>query len=108
MNTATLIRPIVTEREDGISGYAVSLLNDKETSVREPVHIITHFCEHHHMALSVDRVVTLKADGRTNRVVVFSERDVEMITYEVNMPTGGTVVIYPVGQNPGETHAKAH
>jgi hypothetical protein len=100
VSTATLTKPEATTREDGVSGYAVTLLDTAETSQREPVHIITNFCNHGEMTLGVDRVVTLKARSLTNRVVVFSERDTEMITYEVHMPHGGTVVIYPVGHGP--------
>lgn len=103
MSTATLTKPDTPTREDGITGYAVTLMGTEETSTREPVNIITHFCDHHNMTLGVDRVVTLKAIGTTNRVVVFSERDVEMISHDVKMPHGGTVVIYPVGQAPGDT-----
>lgn len=105
MSVDTLTKPEATTREDGVNGYAVTLLNKEETSAREPVNIITHFCAHHEMTLSVDRVVKLKAIRRTNRVVVFSERDVVMIEYDVDMPHGGTVVIYPVGQRPGDISA---
>lgn len=108
MSTATLTEPKASTREDGVSGYAVMLMNANETSKREPVHIISHFCEHHEVTLSVDRPVKLTSTHATNRVAVFTDRDVEMIGYDVNMPKGGTVIIYPVGHKPGDAGTETH
>jgi hypothetical protein len=41
-------------------------------------------------------------------VVVFSDSDTEMIVYAVDMPKGGTVIIYPAGEKPDGTEAKVH
>lgn len=108
MNAATLTKPEETTREDGVSGYAAMMMDTKETSKREMVQIVAHICEHHEMTLSVDKTVKLYSAHATNRVVVFSDSDTEMIVYAVDMPKGGTVIIYPAGEKPDGTEAKVH
>lgn len=93
--TATLTLPEKTAREDGISGYAVTKMGDKETSNREPVEIIT-YVDGYTIQLGIDRVVTLVTTSDANRVVVYSERDTEMITFPLSLKAGQSATLYPV------------
>lgn len=103
MTTATLTKPEKTTREDGISGYAVTMMNKEETSNREDVEIISHYTEDA-VIVGIDRVVTLTATKKTNRVVVFSERKVEMITHDLEMEPGDSVILYPVNHSQDAEH----
>lgn len=93
--TTTLTMPEKTAREDGISGYAVTLMGSKETSNREPVEIVT-YVDDYTIQIGIDRVVELTATETTNRVVVYSERHTEMITFPLKMKAGDTATLYPI------------
>lgn len=104
--TATLTKTETPVREDGVSGYAVSMDGPKETSTREPVEIVTTITQRG-IELGMDRVVTLHVEAVSNRIAVFSERGTEMITHICRVHEGVTVVMYPSGHPEAPANAIA-
>lgn len=100
MSTATLVRPETrtTAREDGVSGYAVTLHGTKETSKREPVQIVTHVNEVG-ILIGIDRIVVLQVEATSNRVAIYSDEGTEMMSNDCDMAAGDTVTLYPVNDD---------
>jgi hypothetical protein len=97
VSAATLEKPETQTptREDGVSGYAVTLNGNKETSKREPVQIVTHVNDIG-LLIGIDRTVVLLVEATSNRVAVYSDEGTEMMSNDCDMTPGDTVTLYPV------------